>query len=101
MDGLKLGETAIDNANEIRGLGFQKFKTHIYVNSRRQRDSATGLASPTTARTLCCAAVVKMMAAAIPAVSVGANITNNVIQNNVFTGRRGWRRAKWQLHHLC
>jgi hypothetical protein len=32
-DGLKLGETATQNSNEIRGLGFQKFKTHIYVNS--------------------------------------------------------------------
>jgi hypothetical protein len=32
-DGLKLGETGSQDGNEIRNLGFQNFKTHIYVNS--------------------------------------------------------------------
>ncbi len=32
-DGIKLGETSSQNSNEVRGLGFQNFKTHIYVNS--------------------------------------------------------------------
>ena len=32
-DGIKLGETATQNANTLRGLGFQNFTTHVYVNS--------------------------------------------------------------------
>ena len=32
-DGVKLGETATQNANTLRGLGFQNFTTHVYVNS--------------------------------------------------------------------
>jgi hypothetical protein len=32
-DGIKLGEIGTQNANEIIGVGFQNFKTHIYVNS--------------------------------------------------------------------
>ena len=32
-DGLKLGETAAQNANQIYRLGFQNFKTHLYLNS--------------------------------------------------------------------
>lgn len=32
-DGLKIGETQFDNNNVIRGLAFQNFVTHIYINS--------------------------------------------------------------------
>jgi hypothetical protein len=32
-DGLKLGETGTQNANQIIGLGLQNFTTHIYLNS--------------------------------------------------------------------
>ncbi len=32
-DGLKLGETGTQNSNQILGLGFQNFTTHIYLNS--------------------------------------------------------------------
>jgi len=32
-DGIKIGETQFQNNNVIRGLGFQNFVTHIYVNS--------------------------------------------------------------------
>lgn len=32
-DGIKLGETAAQNNNVLRGLGFQNFSTHVYVNS--------------------------------------------------------------------
>jgi hypothetical protein len=32
-DGIKLGETATQNANNLRGLGFQNFTTHVYINS--------------------------------------------------------------------
>lgn len=32
-DGIKLGETAMQNNNILRGLGFQNFSTHVYINS--------------------------------------------------------------------
>ncbi len=32
-DGIKLGESATQNANQIYGLGFQNFKTAMYINS--------------------------------------------------------------------
>jgi hypothetical protein len=32
-DGIKLGATATENTNTLRGLGFQNFTTHVYVNS--------------------------------------------------------------------
>lgn len=32
-DGIKLGGTATENTNTLRGLGFQNFTTHVYVNS--------------------------------------------------------------------
>ena len=32
-DGIKLGETAAQNNNTLRGLGFQNFTTHVYINS--------------------------------------------------------------------
>lgn len=32
-DGIKLGETAFQNNNVLRGLGFQNFSDHVYVNS--------------------------------------------------------------------
>lgn len=33
-DGIKLGESATQNSNILRGLGFQNFATHVYVNSQ-------------------------------------------------------------------
>lgn len=32
-DGIKVGETATHNGNQVLGLGFQNFKTHMYLNS--------------------------------------------------------------------
>jgi hypothetical protein len=88
-DGLKLGETATQNGNQIIGLGFQLFKTHIYVNSSGNRienswfglnDSGTGI----------------VLRGGLPAdgsgntgISVGANTTLNVITGNVFSGIAG------------
>lgn len=36
-DGIKLGETGAQNGNVLRGLGFQNFSTHVYVNSSANR----------------------------------------------------------------
>jgi hypothetical protein len=88
-DGLKLGETSTQNGNEIRGLGFQNFKTHIYLNSGGNlvencwfglNDQGTGIvlrgggANDGSGNT---------------GISVGANVSNNIIRNNVFTGLAG------------
>ncbi|MBU1661814.1 MAG: hypothetical protein KKD28_10120, partial [Chloroflexi bacterium] len=88
-DGLKLGETATQNANEIRGLGFQMFKTHIYVNSSSNiiANNWFGLNDAGTAPFLRGGG--EDDGSGNTGISVGANIANNVIQNNVFTGLAG------------
>jgi hypothetical protein len=88
-DGLKLGATGAQNNNVIRGIGFQNFDTHIYVNSGSNllennwfglSDNGTGIvlrgggASDGSGNT---------------GISVGVNVTNNIIQNNVFAGLAG------------
>lgn len=88
-DGLKLGETVTQNANEIRGLGFQMFKTHIYVNSASNviadnwfglNDNGTGIVLRGSGED---------DGRGNTGVSIGANVVNNVIQQNVFTGLAG------------
>ena len=88
-DGIKLGETATQNANEIRGLGFQMFKTHIYVNSASNiiannwfglNDAGTGIVLRGGGED---------DGSGNTGVSVSANVSSNVIQSNVFTGIAG------------
>jgi hypothetical protein len=88
-DGLKLGETATQNANEIRGLGFQMFKTHIYVNSASNiiANNWFGLSDDGTDIVLRGGG--EDDGSGNTGVSVGANVVNNVIQQNVFTGLAG------------
>ena len=88
-DGLKLGQTATQNANEIRGLGFQMFKTHIYINSSSNiiANNWFGLNDAGTAPLLRGGG--EDDGSGNTGISVGANIANNVIQNNVFTGLAG------------
>ena len=88
-DGLKLGETATQNANEIRGLGFQMFDTHIYVNSSSNiiADNWFGLSDDGTNIVLRGGG--EDDGSGNTGVSVAANSTNNVIQNNVFSGLAG------------
>ena len=88
-DGLKLGSTAVENANEIRGLGFQMFKTHIYVNSSSNiiENNWFGLSDDGTNIVLRGGG--EDDGSGNTGISVAANISNNVIQNNVFTGLAG------------
>ncbi|MBK8986763.1 MAG: right-handed parallel beta-helix repeat-containing protein [Chloroflexi bacterium] len=88
-DGLKLGETGVQNNNQIRGLGFQMFKTHIYVNSSGNliEDNWFGLSDDGTNIVLRGGG--QNDGSGNTGISVGANIANNVIQNNVFTGLAG------------
>ena len=88
-DGIKLGETTTQNANEIRGLGFQMFKTHIHVNSASNviannwfglNDAGTGIVLRGGGED---------DGSGNTGVSVGANVINNVIESNVFTGIAG------------
>ncbi len=88
-DGLKLGETGTQNANVIRGLAFQMFKTHIYVNSSSNaiEDNWFGLSADGTDIVLRGGGADD--GSGNTGVSVGANIANNVIQRNVFSGIAG------------
>lgn len=88
-DGLKLGETVTQNGNEIRGLGFQMFKTHIYVNSASNviANNWFGLSDDGTGIVLRGGG--EDDGSGNTGVSVGANVANNVIQQNVFTGLAG------------
>ncbi len=88
-DGLKLGETSTQNANEIRGLGFQMFKTHIYVNSASNiiQDNWFGLSDDGTDIVLRGGG--EDDGSGNTGISVSANISNNIIQNNVFSGLAG------------
>ncbi len=88
-DGLKLGETAAQNTNEIRGLGFQNFTTHIYVNSSSNliennwfglNDEGTGIVLRGGGED---------DGSGNTGVSVSAGNTSNLIQNNVFAGIAG------------
>ena len=88
-DGLKLGETQTQNANEIRGLGFQMFKTHIYINSSNNIIDGNwfGLSDDGTGVVLRGGG--EDDGSGNTGVSVAENITGNTIQNNVFTGIAG------------
>jgi hypothetical protein len=88
-DGLKLGENATQGGNVIRGLGFQRFNTHIYASSHDNiiennwfglSDNGTNIvlrgggANDGTGNT---------------GVSVLPNMNNNIVRHNVFTGLAG------------
>jgi hypothetical protein len=88
-DGIKLGETGTQNNNVIRGLGFQKFKTHIYINSAGNlvENNWFGLSDDGTGIVLRGGG--EDDGSGNTGVSVGANVSNNIIQHNVFTGLAG------------
>jgi CSLREA domain-containing protein len=88
-DGIKLGESGLQNANEIRGLGLQMFKTHMYVNSSNNiiADNWFGLNDAGTGIVLRGGG--EDDGSGNTGVSVMANTTGNTIQNNVFTGLAG------------
>jgi hypothetical protein len=88
-DGLKLGENATQNANEIRGLGFQMFKTHIYVNSSSNIVENNWFGLSDNGMNVVLRGGGDKDGSGNTGVSVGANIANNIIRNNVFTGLSG------------
>ncbi len=88
-DGLKLGETVTQNANEIRGLGFQMFKTHIYVNSASNVIANNWFGLSDNGTNIVLRGGGEDDGSGNTGVSVGANVINNVIEYNVFTGIAG------------
>lgn len=88
-DGLKLGESGTQNSNVIRGLGFQNFKTHMYVNSGSNliENNWFGLSDNGTGIVLRGGG--EDDGSGNTGVSVGANVSNNIIQHNVFAGLAG------------
>jgi hypothetical protein len=88
-DGLKLGENATQSGNEIRGLGFQMFKTHIYASSHGNiiANNWFGLSDDGTDIVLRGGGADD--GSGNTGVSVGANLTDNEITHNVFTGLAG------------
>ena len=88
-DGLKLGATATQNGNEIHGLGFQNFKTHMYVNSGSNliENNWFGLSDDGSGIVLRGGGADD--GSGNTGVSVAANVSNNNIQNNVFAGLAG------------
>ena len=88
-DGLKLGETSAQNANEIRGLGFQLFKTHIYVNSSSNIIAGNWFGLSDDGTDIVLRGGGEDDGSGNTGVSVAENSTNNAIENNVFTGLAG------------
>ena len=88
-DGIKLGATSTQNSNEIRGLGFQMFKTHIYVNSASNIIDGNWFGLSDDGTNIVLRGGGEDDGSGNTGVSVGANIINNVISHNVFTGLAG------------
>lgn len=88
-DGLKLGETATQNTNEIRGLGFQNFKTHIYINSASNIIENNWFGLSDTGSGIFLRAGGADDGSGNTAISVSSNVSFNSIQSNVFAGLAG------------
>lgn len=88
-DGIKIGQTQEQDGNEIRGLGFQMFKTHIYVNSSDNiiEDNWFGLSDDGTDIVLRGGG--EDDGSGNTAISVAENTSGNIIQGNVFAGLAG------------
>lgn len=88
-DGIKLGETQSQNNNQIYGLAFQNFATHIYINSSNNwiEDNWFGLTNSGTGPLLRNGNPQDGSGSSGVAISDGT--TGNTIQSNVFLGLDG------------
>jgi hypothetical protein len=88
-DGLIVGDIASNDYQIIRGLGFQNFKTHIYVNSSNNliEENWFGLSDDGTGVVL--RGGLDDDGSGNTGVSVTDGASNNVIQHNVFAGIAG------------
>jgi hypothetical protein len=88
-DGLVVGDVAGNDENEIRGLGFQNFKTHMYLNTNNNliENNWFGLNDEGTAPYL--RNNNPQDGSGNTGISVSDASSNNLIQNNVFLGLDG------------
>jgi len=88
-DGLKLGESAGQNNNTLRGLGFQNFFTHVYVttNGNLIENNWFGLSDNGSLPYLRAGNAENGSGSAGVALSAGVDV--NIIQNNTFLGFDG------------
>lgn len=88
-DGLIVGDVAGDNGHEIRGLGFQNFKTHMYINTANNvvADNWFGLSDDGTDVYL--RRDDPEDGSGSSGIALTADATANTIQNNVFLGFDG------------
>lgn len=88
-DGIKLGENATHTGNEIRHLGFQMFKTHIYATSHSNVIEHNWFGLHANGTEIVLRGGGANDGSGNTGISVGANLTNNAIRHNVFTGIAG------------
>ncbi len=88
-DGLIVGDAPSNNDHVIKGLGFQNFKTHIYVNSSNNvmEDNWFGLSDDGTGIVL--RGGIDDDGSGNTGIAVMDSANNNVIQHNVFAGIAG------------
>jgi hypothetical protein len=88
-EAIKIGETQFQNNHVIRGLGFQNFKTSIYINSSNNLIEGNwfGLSDDGTEPYL--RNDDPEDGSGNAGISLQATASNNVIQNNVFLGFDG------------
>jgi hypothetical protein len=88
-DGIKLGENATQSNNEIHGLGFQLFKTHIYASSHGNVIEGNWFGLSDDGTDIVLRGGGANDGSGNTGISVGSNLTDNVIQHNVFAGIAG------------
>jgi hypothetical protein len=88
-DGIKLGETGTQNGNVLRGLGFQNFKTHVYVNSSSNLVEKNWFGLNPAGNEVVLRGGGADDGSGNTGVSIAANTDNNRVQDNVFTGLAG------------
>lgn len=88
-DGLVVGDSGADNEIVIRGIAFQNFKTHMYVNSSQNliEQNWFGLSDDGTDIYLRAAGV--QDGSGNSAIAFAGSPSNNLVQNNVFVGLDG------------
>lgn len=88
-DGIKLGATQTQNGNEIRGLGFQMFKTHMYVNSSNNIIENNWFGASDDGKGIVLRGGGEDDGSGNTGVSVASNSTGNTIKSSVFSGLAG------------
>ena len=88
-DGIKLGENQTQGNNVIRGLGFQMFRTHIYASSHGNTIEHNWFGLSDDGTDIVLRGGGANDGSGNTGVSVVANMTDNLIRDNVFTGIAG------------